>query len=169
MSRMSPLIHMLSVPLFVLFVTSAAPLAAQEYDPKLEELAHNLASKIRKELPLTKSEKARFTYVVFDFRESAGKTSQLGVHLADELSDALRNQLPGLRPVERSKLREFFEQERFDPTEFEMHALGLWAARALEANLAIVGIIEPTVAAFRLHVRAITCYNDEASAMASFK
>jgi TonB family protein len=138
------------------FLAGATSVSAQDRDPKLEALAHNLAVKIGKKLPFTRNQKARFIYVVFDFRESTGKTSQLGVRLADEFSDAMRNQLPGLRPVERSKMREFCERERFDTTAFEMDPLGLWAAKELDANLAILGVIEASVAALRLHVRALS-------------
>ena len=136
-------------------------LPAQTPDSEIQGLAHDLAATIGRKLPFARNPKAKITYVVFDFREVGGKPSQLGVRLADEFSEAMRNQLPGFKPVERAKLRQFCEQEHFDSASFEMDALGLWAATGVGANQVILGTIEPQGHAFLLHVRAVSSQEKE--------
>jgi len=155
MSRMSPLIHMLSVPLFVLFVTSAAPLAAQEHDPKLDALADHLAQRLTEAKLVGVSHSPSVAYLVFDFVDTRGQRSQLGVHLADALSEALSNKLPGLAPIQRSKLTELCIQEALDPLALQPDAVASWAASTLGASLAIVGTIEPRAEQFNLHLRVV--------------
>jgi len=159
MSRNATSIRHLLVLVSLTFLLSTAPLAkpllAQESDPKMQLLAQELAQKIGKKIASTKNAKARTTYVVFDFLEPDGKSSQLGAHLADEFSEALTNQLPELKQIERSKLRDLCERERFDFSKFETDKLGVWAANEIGADQVIFGTIEPKDAAFLLHVRVI--------------
>lgn len=147
----------LMLSLFVCFalVFCCTPLLAQDLDPKLDALAGDLAQKIAGKRPFAKDKLFGLTYMVFDFRDSSGIVSELGVHLADEFSDALKDQLPGLRPVPRRMLREFCEREHLGLGVFDFDPVGVWVAQSLGPSIVVLGTVDLRAGDYHLHVRAL--------------
>lgn len=143
----------------VLFVTiyllCAAPLLTAGPDPKLNSLADQMARGINQNLSPPPSKNHEVTVLVFDFADNKGEMTQLGIQLADQLTEALRNRIPGLKPAKRSDLRDFIERERLDSAEFQSDAVAHWAARTLEVNLSILGTIDAEENGIELHLRVI--------------
>lgn len=136
----------------------SVPLAAQERDPKLDVLAANLARDLSKSKFVKQKHGAAITYLVFDFSGTGGRSTQLGAHLADSLSDALQNRIPGLGPVERAKLmglRRVRAQQGLDPAAPDWETNPWSPARMLGANIAIQGSIDSQGERFHLHLRAL--------------
>jgi TonB family protein len=141
--------------LLPLLLLIAHPIFAQTGDAVLEAHAIKLADSIGKSLPFPPSKDLPETYIVFDFQDLHGETTQLGIHLADELSEALRDRIVGLKPVARSKLRELVERDRIDPAAFQSKRVAHWGARILEANLAIIGTIEAGTGDIELQIHVV--------------
>jgi TonB family protein len=126
---------------------------AQTRDPKLDALAEKLALKINQKSFTTKKESAPKTYLVFDFKEPSGRSTQLANHLADQVSESLMEKLPHLTPVERPRLVALLEQERLDRSSLQTEVIALWAAKTLGAKVLIFGSIEPEKDRFKLRLR----------------
>ncbi len=144
------LLSFASVPF--LFVT---PLSAQARDPKLEALAEEVARGMEKNKPEHAAKNQAVTFLVFDFQEAAGETTQLGIHLADELSAALQNRSRKLKPVNRADLGALIELEHLDRGVFQQDKVALWGAATLGADRAVVGTIERASDAIHLKIRVI--------------
>jgi TonB family protein len=161
MSRASPLIRRLSVLFLTAFLTNSPALSTQDRDPKLEALADHLAQRLTKANALGERHGAQVTYLVFDFADTSGRTSQLGGHLADAVSEAMTNRLPGLNPIDRSKIVELYNSERIENTALRDDSAASWAAKTLGASLAILGTIEPRGEEFNLHLRVLDEHSKE--------
>ncbi|HTQ86612.1 MAG TPA: energy transducer TonB [Candidatus Solibacter sp.] len=142
---------LLSLALFA----CAPPLAARSSDPKLDALAGDLAGAIRQNLSSPPSKHHEVTYLVFDIAESNGEVTRLGLQLADDLAEALRNRSPGLKPLDRASLRDLIDRDRLDPAAFQSDPVAHWAARTLEANLAIVGSLDTEGNGIELRIHVI--------------
>ncbi|HKM90092.1 MAG TPA: energy transducer TonB [Candidatus Acidoferrales bacterium] len=138
----------------VLFL-SARPLSAQARDPKLDALAEEVARGIEKHKPEGAAKKHLVTFLVFDFPEATGGTTQLGIHLADDLSQALVLRSRKMKSVDRADLRALIEQEHLDRAVFQQDKVALWGAATLGADLAVVGTIERASDAIHLKIRVI--------------
>jgi len=158
MSRATCPMKALCVFFSFLTLAGATLLSAQGRDPKLDALADQLARSLGKTKFVKQQHHAPIAYLVFDFSGVGGRATQLGAHLADELSDALENRLPGLNPVERAKLtglRRMRAHQGLDPAAPEWDTNPWWAARSLGASIVMQGSIDPQGDHFHLHVRAI--------------
>jgi len=143
----------LAALLFLLLCLCPNSSAAQTADPHMDALAERFIQAVKK-LPSVKNKRATsLPYLVFDMREPDGSRTQLGVHLADELSDALENRLPGLVPIERSKLKMLCDPDCFGPDAFDSDEMVLWVADANGARLVIRGNLEPRGDSFNVHLR----------------
>ena len=141
MPRAARLIQRVCVLLSFSLLLNAVPLLAQERDPKLVELAQVLAGDIEKNSTPWPSLRHTDTVLAFDFAESSGEVTQLGIHLADELSEAMRTKAPGLTVLDRASLRDLISKDRLDPAYFQQDSVAFWAAKSLGANVSIVGRI----------------------------
>jgi TonB family protein len=157
MSRLKDLIG--AVLLSVVFFSFPRPTPAEERDPKIDALANTLAQGIEKKL--SPNLNRGIGYLVLDIWNTAGIRTRLGMRLADDVSDALSNALPGLKAVDRAQLRELCVKEAFDPAVFRAARPAFWAARTLGGELAILGTIEPHGDSFVLHLRAIDKRGEE--------
>jgi len=141
---------------FLAFVLlPAAPLFAQARDPKLDALADEVARGIEKNKPEHAAKNQTMSFLVFSFQDSAGGITQLGIHLANELSLAVANRLRKVRAVDPGDLRALTQLEHLDAAVFQQDKVAQWGASLLGANLAIVGTIEPGADAIRLNIRVI--------------
>ena len=134
---------------------SATPLSAQARDPKLDALAEDIARGMEKNRPEHAPKNQAVTYLVFDFQETAGETTQLGIHLADELSAALQNRSRKLKPVNRADLGALIDLEHLDRGVFQQDKVAMWGAATLGADRAVVGTIERASDAIHLKIRVI--------------
>ncbi|HXZ18802.1 MAG TPA: energy transducer TonB [Candidatus Acidoferrales bacterium] len=154
-------VHIVCILFSAILSAGAAPLSAGDSDPKLDALAGHLVQKLNGAKVVEERQGTPVSFLVFDFADSRGGTTQLGAHLADALSDALNNRVPGLIAIDRVKLNELFSRDRLQSTDMRADTAASWAARTLGANLAIVGIIEPLNGEFNLHVRIIDEHSKE--------
>ena len=138
----------------VLFL-SVTPLFAQARDPKLDALAEEVARGIEKNKPEHAAKNQAISFLVFDFQEATGETTQLGIHLADELSAAVQNRSRKLKPVDRADLRALIELEHLDRAVFQQDKVARWGAATLGADRAVLGTIERGSDAIHLKIRVI--------------
>lgn len=155
MSRSERPVRGLWILLVFALLVCAAPAFARASDPRLDALADELARAIRQNLSPPPSHHHEVTFLVFDFAAPNGELSQFGLQLPDQLSDALGGRISGLKPMKRSALRDLIEKERLDPAAFQSNAAAHWAAKTLEANLAIVGSLQAGDGGIELHLRVI--------------
>ena len=141
-----------SVAFFFLPVT---PLFAQGRDAKLDALADEVTRGIEKNKPEHAGKNQAISFLVFSFQDAAGETTQLGIHLADELSQAVGSRSRKIRAVDRADLRALTEMEHLDSAAFQQDKVARWGAATLGADLAIVGTIERGADAIRLNIRVI--------------
>ena len=134
----------------------AAPAFARASDPKIDALADKLAHRLGNAKAVKQRQGAPVFYLVFDISDSAGHTTLLGGQLADTVSEALSNRLPGLTPIDRAKLRELRTVERIESSVLRENVYAAsWAAKSLGARLVVLGTIEPLGEKFNLHLRVI--------------
>jgi TonB family protein len=138
----------------VLFL-SVASLGAQTRDPKLDALADEIARAMEKNRPEHVAKNQAISFLVFDFPEATGETTQLGVHLADDLSAALGSRSRKIKPVDRGNLRALVQQEHLDGAVFQKDKVALWGATTLGADLVVVGTIERASDAIHLKLRVV--------------
>src|SRR5271155_885534 len=155
MTRLARSIRGLAAVLSITLFAGAAPADARSPDQKLDALAGELASAIRQNLAAPPSKHHEVKILVLDFAEANGDMTRLGLQLPDELAEALRNRVPGLKSLDRSELRDLVDRERLDPAAFQTDAVAHWAAKTLQANLAIVGSIDAGEGGIELNVRVI--------------
>ena len=83
-----------------LFLPAAAP--ANEVDPKLADVASSLTSQASTQIF---PESKRLSVVVLDFRDANESFTGLGVQLADELTQALRENAPNMTILDRAAVK----------------------------------------------------------------
>lgn len=136
----------------VLFL-SVTPLAAQTRDPKLDALAEEITRGMERNKPEHAPKNLAISYLVFDLQEATGETTQLGIHLADDLSAALAARSRKIQVVDRANLRSLVQQEHLDVAVFQRDKVALWGATTLGANVIVVGTIEKGSDAIHLKLR----------------
>ena len=139
---------------FLIFCTAVSG-SSQTTDPHLDALANQFARAAGRLLSAENERNGIFPYLVLDIREPGGTTTALGVRLADALSDALQNRLPGMTPVDRSKLRNLCFENPHEPEQPISSDVALWLAQELGAHLVVLGSVESRGERFNLHLRIL--------------
>jgi len=135
------------------FFVSVTPLAAQTRDPKLDALADEIVRGVEKNKPEHAPKNLAISFLIFDLHEATGETTQLGIHLADELSAALGSRSRKMQAVDRTNLRALITQEHLDDSFFQKEKVALWGATTLGANVVVVGTMERGSDAIHLKLR----------------
>jgi len=139
----------------LLVFSHVTPLGAQTPDAKLGALADELARGIEKIKFEGAAKNQATTFLVFSIQEASGPGTQLGIHLADELSQAVSSRSRKIKAVAPADLRALIELEHLDPAVFQQEGVAVWAAATLGADLAVVGTMERGTDAIHLKIRAI--------------
>src|SRR5215475_4454092 len=80
--------------------------------------------------------------LVANFTGETGRTSQLGVQLADEVSEQLAAQAKGLQIVSRHNLQQYLERERIPSKLLEDDNAARWLATENGATVVLIGYLK---------------------------
>jgi TolB-like protein len=105
---------------------------------------------------------------VANFTFASGLTSQLGVALADQLSQALASQPNAISVVDRSQLRSDLERQRIPGKLLNNEEAARWLGQAVGATAILTGTIEQSASSVRVKAHLMSCRNEKAGPAESF-
>ena len=142
----------------ILFLTGASYLHAQETSfPALPEgQFRSLAEQVIQEARKVNCKPPDCLILVLDFTNVSGLTSQLGVRLADELSQDLVLQQSAIQIIDRSRLHSFLEQERIPSNLLSEQEAEHWLGKEMGATAVLEGKMTDESGSLHLKIRLLT-------------
>jgi TonB family protein len=101
--------------------------------------------------------------VVFDFVGPDTYVSELGREMADQFSTSLANTGGKFRVIDRAKMRQAVESNRFAPEIVAEPEMATWLAKSVSANSAIFGKLSLDGSALKLTVDCFRVKDDDVS------
>jgi len=99
--------------------------------------------------------------LVANFTGETGRTSSLGIQLADELSFQLGRVATGIQIVDRSRFLDLLARERIPSESLADHNAARWLAMQMKANVVIVCELREEGAALHLTARLLDAHKME--------
>ena len=132
------------------------PPAPAPLDQQINSQLAELAARVLDRTDGKTCDKKNCTILVANFVDPSGSTSALGIQLADAFSAQL--QAKGVKIVERSRLRNFLEQERIPSKLLDDRAMA-WLASRLSASAVLIGRLEQEGMGVHLRVRLLNAHD----------
>src|SRR6516162_920378 len=127
--------------LAIAFFAGSAQASAQETaPPRPEAQIHEVASRILQEAEKANCKSRGCRILVTHFVVSSGLTSQFGLQLADQFSQALASRQNGIQIIDRSTLREYLGKERISSDLGSSESASRWLGKGLKATTVLTGV-----------------------------
>jgi TonB family protein len=168
-SRVSQFALFLSSVMFLAPLSQATPNVPPAQGPQTplaltsqqQDQLYDLVDRVLKHADKAGCKKSACTILVANFTGSSGSTSILGMQLADEVSKQLASQQNAIQIIERSRLRDYLEQERISDTLLNNEKAMRWLGKQLGATAVLKGTTDNQGESVRLQVSLLSCDKDK--------
>ena len=106
--------------------------------------------------------------VVANFTSSSGLTSQLGVALADQFSQALASQRNAVPVIDRAQFRSDLERQRISGELLNNEKVLRWLGHAVGATVLLAGTMEVSGSSVHVRTHLISCQKEKTGPEESF-
>jgi TonB family protein len=133
-----------------------------------QDQLHDVVTRVLKHADKAGCKKNTCTILVANFTDSSGSSSILGLQLADEVSKDLVSQQNVFRIIERSRLRDYLEQERISEALLHTEKAMRWLGKQLGATAILTGETRDEGASVRVETILRSCDKEKAGPNEAF-